>query len=223
MPRKRVPANNNRYYKPFPSALRKLMEESKTKQQTLADALGVRRQTISYYCDGSSSPDWEGIVKIANFFSVSTDWLLGISEVKSQSTDIKSICTYTGLSEIALTSILRETQGEDTRTVLNVILGFDPSSFHRFIKNAAKGIEIQRKYMNKPFNWDLVPKEIRTELFDYFDIDPDGIENIAERTRERYFNKAINYLKMVLLEYLISPTGKPLIEYGDEENVDGID
>lgn len=77
MPRKRTAVNNDCYNKPFPATLRKLMKEANTTQQALADALGVQRQTISYYCDGSSSPNWEGIANIADFFQVSADYLLG--------------------------------------------------------------------------------------------------------------------------------------------------
>ena len=76
MPRKRKEQPDN-FNKAFPTAMRKLMEKKGTTQNELADYLQKTRQSISYYCDGSSSPDWETIVKIADFFEVSTDYLLG--------------------------------------------------------------------------------------------------------------------------------------------------
>lgn len=101
MPRKRNGQPEN-YYKAFPTALRKLIEDRGITHQVLAEQLGKSRQAISYYCDGSSSPDWETIVEIANYFSVSTDYLLGLTDVKSQSIDIQAICSATGLSERAV-------------------------------------------------------------------------------------------------------------------------
>ena len=133
MPRKRIPSNNECYSKPFPSNLRKLMEETSTTQQVLADALGVQRQTISYYCDGSSSPNWEGIANISKFFSVSADWLLGLSNVRSTQADMKSVCDFTGLSEGSVNSIIRETASTDTRLALEVILSGDNEKLHNLL------------------------------------------------------------------------------------------
>lgn len=105
MPRKRMTIVNELFNKPFPSALRELMRERNATQLELAKELGKTRQSISYYCDGSSSPDWETIAKIAKAFSVSSDWLLGLSDVKSPHADIQAVCEFTGLSEQAVTSL----------------------------------------------------------------------------------------------------------------------
>lgn len=77
MPRKRneQKEQNENYSKAFPTVMRQLMQ--KTTQAELAAYLSKTRQSITYYCDGSSSPDWETLVKIADFFDVSTDYLLG--------------------------------------------------------------------------------------------------------------------------------------------------
>lgn len=101
MPRKRK-GQPETYFKAFPTTLRNLIADHGITHQTLADQLGKSRQAISYYCDGSSSPDWETIVEIANYFSVSTDYLLGITDVKSPNTNTQAICSATGLSEQAI-------------------------------------------------------------------------------------------------------------------------
>lgn len=64
------------YAKVFPRRLRELMEEKGTTQQQLADHIHKQRQTVSLYCDGSSSPDWETLASIAKYFSVSVDYLV---------------------------------------------------------------------------------------------------------------------------------------------------
>lgn len=86
-------------YKAFPQRLKILMGDRGITQQQLADYLQKTRQAVSYYCNGSSSPDWETLAKIATFFSVSTDYLVGIAEPQSQDPDIQVVCKYTGLSE----------------------------------------------------------------------------------------------------------------------------
>lgn len=64
----------------FPKRLRELVEETNTTQEKLGEALGVRRQTISLYITGQSKPDWTQVAKIATFFNVPSDYLLGLSD-----------------------------------------------------------------------------------------------------------------------------------------------
>lgn len=67
--------------KTFPSRLRALMDENHISQQKLADHLGLKnRQSVAGYCSGRSTPDLESVVKIAAFFEVSTDYLLGATD-----------------------------------------------------------------------------------------------------------------------------------------------
>lgn len=83
----------------FPTRLRLLMEKAGTNQGDLAAHLGVTRQAVSHYCTGQSSPDWKAIAKIAEYFQVSADYLLGISDVQSVDATLQAACEYTGLSE----------------------------------------------------------------------------------------------------------------------------
>lgn len=80
----------------------KALMENKVTQQQLADVLNIKRQTISLYLNGASLPPLEKLVDIANYFNVSSDYLLGLTNVKSVQADIKAMCEYTGLSEKSL-------------------------------------------------------------------------------------------------------------------------
>lgn len=91
--------------KPFPTRLRKLMQEKHVTQKTLGKVIGVRPQTISLYCTGQSLPDAEGIARICDHFDISADWILGRSETKSRDTTLNAVCAYTGLSESAIQTI----------------------------------------------------------------------------------------------------------------------
>lgn len=104
MPRKKKIETDN-YYKAFPVAMRKLMNQRNITQNELAVHLGKTRQSISYYCDGSSSPDWETIAKIAAYFCVSTDYLLGLTDDPNP---IPSAVDDLGLSPEAVNVLKRD-------------------------------------------------------------------------------------------------------------------
>lgn len=79
--------------------LRGLMEDSKTTQIELAKSLGVSRQSVSQYMDGSMQPNAEKLSNIARFFNVSSDYLLGKTDARSYSADLIKACNFTGLDE----------------------------------------------------------------------------------------------------------------------------
>lgn len=93
--------------KVFPMRLTSLMVERNINQPQLADVLGVRRQTISNYANGQSSPDWETLVKIALFFNVSADYLLGLREDPTTDRDVQFVSDYTGLAAEAVETMHR--------------------------------------------------------------------------------------------------------------------
>lgn len=88
MPRKRKEIPEG-YNENFPQRLRELIKEKGETQQGLADYIGRTRQLISYYSDGSSSPDWKTLARIAEYFGVTSDYLIGLSDAKqAESADI---------------------------------------------------------------------------------------------------------------------------------------
>ncbi|MCI3197668.1 helix-turn-helix transcriptional regulator [Bacillus sp. HU-1818] len=59
--------------------IRRLRENSKLTQKALAEKLNIPHQNLSNYERGFRQPDYETLKKIANFFEVTTDYLLGLS------------------------------------------------------------------------------------------------------------------------------------------------
>lgn len=98
MPRK--PNKTGDHYNDiFPSKLRSLMEERGTKQEDLVSVLGVKsRQSVTGYIDGSTLPTSEKIVNLANYYNVTTDYLLTDTTVKTFDADLRAISDKTGLS-----------------------------------------------------------------------------------------------------------------------------
>ncbi len=57
--------------------IKELRARDKTKQEKLAEALGVTPQAVSRWEQGNGYPDVEMLPAIANYFSVSIDELFG--------------------------------------------------------------------------------------------------------------------------------------------------
>ena len=62
----------------FKDRLKELRIEKELSQSKLAEKLGVDFRTISNWENGVRKPDIDTLVKIARFFDVSTDYLLGL-------------------------------------------------------------------------------------------------------------------------------------------------
>lgn len=57
--------------------LKALRNELKISQQQLADAIGVSQQSVNKYENQDVEPDIAILIKIAEYFSVSVDYLIG--------------------------------------------------------------------------------------------------------------------------------------------------
>lgn len=120
MARKKEPACATEKYT-FPSRLRKLMAETKTTQRELAQAIGVRPQTVSLYVQGQSFPDVNGLAKIADYFRISADYLIGNSNLPNEDMTMQDIHKIIGLSAGAICK-LHDIFEENERTAFSDII-----------------------------------------------------------------------------------------------------
>ena len=93
-------------------------EKTGMKQADVARALNVQRQQISYYENDSRQPDLDRLKELSRLYGVSTDYLLGITDVASIDTNLKAVCEYVGLSERSVDILhthaeFRKEYGED--------------------------------------------------------------------------------------------------------------
>ena len=61
----------------FASNVRAMRENSRLTQQQLADKLSVTQRKISYWESGKIEPDLESLWRLADFFDVTIDELVG--------------------------------------------------------------------------------------------------------------------------------------------------
>ena len=83
----------------FQDRLKFLIESKETTVTSVSRCLKITRQSVSQYVDGTGQPNVDKIIKIAKYFGVSTDYLLGLSNVPTTDTTIQAICNCTGLSD----------------------------------------------------------------------------------------------------------------------------
>lgn len=69
----------------FGERLKQLREEHNLSQQALADKLQTVRSTINKYEKNTRKPEYETLIKIADLFDTTTDYLLGRIKKKEES------------------------------------------------------------------------------------------------------------------------------------------
>ena len=84
------------------SRIKECREYVKETQNDIAKVLSCSRQIVSYYENGKRMPNTTDLYLLSEHFGVSTDYLLGLSDVQTTNADTKSICEATGLSEKAV-------------------------------------------------------------------------------------------------------------------------
>ena len=60
--------------------IKELREDKDLRQIDVAEKTGIDQRTLSNYETGKTNPDSYSIIKLAEFYEVSCDYLLGVSE-----------------------------------------------------------------------------------------------------------------------------------------------
>jgi len=157
------------YDSPFPERLRFLMESDNITQDSLAEYLGIARQSVAQWKDGKTKPDIYFLDKIADFFRVSTDYLLGRTEDFKGDADVMAVEKRLGLSSISqdnLESISYSDFYTGGLDVLNLLL---ESEFLNELELEMRKYILQRhiiKYYEKKY-CDIIQMPIeRTNMID---------------------------------------------------------
>jgi transcriptional regulator with XRE-family HTH domain len=79
----------------------------KTTQKELADKIKTTRQTVSEYRNGTSIPNADKLKSIAEFFDVSADYLIGITDEPTKDRDLQAVYDKIGLSSTSINELLR--------------------------------------------------------------------------------------------------------------------
>ncbi len=91
--------------------LQQLREAKGKTQAEVAEELGLNsRETVKQWESWDRHIKARDLIKLSQYYGVSSDYLLGISDVVSPDPDLRSVCEYTNLSEGAVMA-LRDIDG----------------------------------------------------------------------------------------------------------------
>ena len=83
----------------FSERLLKLRKDRALSRQKAADDIGVSRACLEYYEKGERVPGFEILSSIAEYYNVSSDYLLGRTDIKSTDMNLQKACEYIGISQ----------------------------------------------------------------------------------------------------------------------------
>lgn len=105
---------------PFAKRFRELVPDAKTANE-LKDYLGITIQAINQYKQGTAYPKTENLIKIADYFGISVDFLLGITDIPNTDTNMQAVHKFTGLSAGAI-SKLQDIYEKNRKTAFSDII-----------------------------------------------------------------------------------------------------
>lgn len=88
---------------PFHNRLSRLMAERNASQQAVADAVGVSRQAVAQWKEGKTVPDMYNFQRLAGYFQVPYEYLLGDTE--SIARENMALSDNLGLSDKAIDNL----------------------------------------------------------------------------------------------------------------------
>ncbi|MGN1341094.1 MAG: helix-turn-helix domain-containing protein [Oscillospiraceae bacterium] len=97
-----------RYDSKFAEVLRTLLagkERDGINLSSVADELGITRQSLAQYRDGNNIPDIVILGRMAEYFNVTTDYLLGRTPYPTVEQDLRIAEEVTGLSEQSINAL----------------------------------------------------------------------------------------------------------------------
>lgn len=105
----------------FPERLKELRIERNLTQKELATLLDTSQQIIGFYEQGKRNPKQDILEKLSNFFKVSTNYLLGKTDIKTpeqSELDQAEFLFRTTVSELKLTEEQQEQFKKDIETFI---------------------------------------------------------------------------------------------------------
>lgn len=178
-------------------------------QDKCADALGISRGALSFYENGDRKPDAEIIFKMADYFNVSSDYLIGLSGCKSINDDIKVANKFTGLSEKAICNLQKINEAE---------LSYHNPKMDYYIYPDP----ITSKYKSEFLNYLLENESISHMLSYAFDYALDKLsfsELIDESNNDTYLSYKYEFADYRFMKQIKQYLGDQALNFAKEKNI----
>lgn len=108
--------------KTFQTRFEDLMIESGKPLRDIANDTGISRAALNNYANDKAEIGINNVVKLAKYFNVSADYLLGLSDAKTNDKELQAICDFVGLNECAVLT-LNDSKQKYQNNLLNNFIG----------------------------------------------------------------------------------------------------
>ena len=160
-------------------------------QREVAEGIGITQQTYGRYENGARRPDLEIIERMAVFFEVSADYLLGLKNVRTPDYNIQAASGVTGLSQETIEHIwelIGNPMFPEAEYLLNMIIQYiSPGMLINAIKahdHVMKIYTLRSKLMqkyNKEMNTDLPLSLLDADEYDFAEAQRLGLSDELEK------------------------------------------
>lgn len=199
----------------FSEILKYLLKEHGRTQRDLAEHLGLTPQTVSLYCMGKSYPEFATLISIAEYFSVSIDFLITGKKAEHQ-----DIISETGLTSNAIDR-LRQVQQEDIKSAIHILPVLcqllSDSTFYTLFEAVALSLPLARHYFSTLASIDDWGMSEFLKSIDKYT--PELSVKLARLDRLNTIKNQIRVGKSALshmLDILMTPSDKEMMKKVDE-------
>lgn len=144
-------------------------QESGLNHKEIAAALGIGDGTLSEWCSDNKTASIDALPKIAEYFNVSADWLIGLSDVRTRNESIQGIHESIGLSAKSIIKLQRDKRIKDNAYVSFLNSLVEDNSFHvlaALVSAYSSAVESNNLRIDMaPFSSDLDETTINTSVF----------------------------------------------------------
>lgn len=199
--KKPADAGRDRYYDLFPTRLREIMSENRITQEGLAEKLGVTYRSVGTYCRGDVMPSGEMIVKIADALSVSTDYLLGVSDIRTISSGKNAAMEYLAISENTAESLHALAINENTSKLLSIFLSSNFAPVLEAMEQLTDMFVRAKTFIEEKDRSNITEKDVsdsRAYIFALEDADRQLKETISAAIESRMRVKPQEYIEKLM-------------------------
>lgn len=165
-------------------------EKKGIKQKQISIETGIPSNTFSQYHNEKREIKADNLVKLARYFNVSTDYLLGLTDVKSPNINVQQVCQQIGgLSEEALKTIC----------LIYFMVG-KSSCCDEAIKEDDKCCKINEKYIDSPYDTVFYFNQLlknREQFIDFLEV----FGELSYNAKQRMTRKKIYEIPLMAQKY----------------------
>ncbi len=144
MGRKTTPTSSMNVAEKQNATLAKRLDELITDANALKTYLDISSQAINQYRLGISRPSLENLCKIADYYGVTVDYLLGRTTSKSIKEDILTTVLTTGLSDMSISALKHDSSNKQDKDIFLIedflIRELHVSFWARYIRDYVKNV-----------------------------------------------------------------------------------